>query len=118
MPEAVAAQLLDIVLPPASMHLENAVVERAREWLDRLATHRIDRTQLTAAFSSYLTDALVARENFASLGKPQTMVPISSTVESDGDTMYEFLVRYPHEQYHYRFTVTNDGKIAGLALVP
>ncbi len=118
MPEAVAAQILDIVLPPASMHLENAVVERARDWLDRLATHRIDRTQLTSVFSAYLTDALVARENFASLGKPQTMVPISSTVASNGDTMYEFLVRYPRQQFHYRFSVTKDGKIDGLGLVP
>ena len=117
-PEAVAAQILDIVLPPGSMHVENAVMERAREWLGRLASHQIDRTQLTAAFSSYLTDALVEKEHIAALGKPQTFVPISSVAERNGDTMYEFLVRFSHEQYHYRFTLSKDGKIDGLVLTP
>ncbi len=117
-PEAIAAQVLDVVLPPGSTHMENAVIERAKEWLARLATHQIDRTQLTAAFSSYLTDALVEKENFASLGKPQTFVPISSSAGANGDTVYEFLVRFAHAQYHYRFVLTKDGKIDGLALVP
>ncbi|MEO9263644.1 MAG: serine hydrolase domain-containing protein, partial [Candidatus Baltobacteraceae bacterium] len=117
-PEAVAAQVLDIVLPPASTHVENSVVERAREWLGRLANHEIDRTQLTASFSKYLTDQLVVKENFAALGKPQTLVPISSTVGENGDTVYEFLVRFARDQYHYRITIAKDGKIDGLVLEP
>jgi CubicO group peptidase (beta-lactamase class C family) len=117
-PEAIAAQILDIVLPPAAAHVENTVLARAREWLARLAEHRIDRTQLTVSFSAYLTDDLVVKSNFAALGKPQTFVPISSTIASNGDTVYEFLVRFPHEQYHYRFTLTKDGKINGLVLTP
>ncbi|MHB8147595.1 MAG: serine hydrolase domain-containing protein, partial [Vulcanimicrobiaceae bacterium] len=117
-PEALASRILDIVAPPSVAHLDNAVVSRAREWLERLAADRIDRTQLTASFSAYLTDALVARSNFAHYGKILALVPVSSTNRENGDTMYEFLVRYPKVTYHYRFTVAKDGKIDGLQLVP
>ncbi len=117
-PETVAAQVLDIVLPPGSTHVENSVLERARDWLDRLATHRIDRTQLTETFSAYLTDALVSKADFASLGKAQSLIPVSSTAGANGDTVYEFLVHFPHDQYHYRFSLSKDGKIDGLVLVP
>jgi D-alanyl-D-alanine carboxypeptidase len=117
-PEAVAARVLDIIAPPAVTHLDNAIVQRAREWLERIADHRIDRTQLTPEFSDYLSDSLVAKSNFASLGKLQTIVPISSSAGDGGSTVYEFLVRYPHEQYHYRLSIMKDGKIDGIVLVP
>ena len=99
--------------------MENAVVERAQDWLGRLADRRIDRTQLTASFSNYLTDQLVVKENLAALGRPQTLVPISSTTRSDGGAVYEFLARFSHEQqYHYRISIAKDGKIDGLVLEP
>jgi D-alanyl-D-alanine carboxypeptidase len=116
-PATLAAQVLDVVAPPSTAHLDNAIVARAEEWLQRLADKHIDRTQLTPAFSTYLTDDLVSRSNFAALGKLQTIVPISSTTESNGDTLYEFLVRYPHARsYHYKFALTQDGKIDTLVL--
>jgi CubicO group peptidase (beta-lactamase class C family) len=117
-PEAMAAHILDIVAPPVTAHVESAIVERARDWLERLADHQIDRTQLTPAFSAYLTDDLIAKSNFASLGKVQTIVPIASEAAPGGGTVYEFLVRFAHEQDHYRFSVTKDGKIDGLVLRP
>lgn len=117
-PETMAARILDIIAPPATAHVEPAIVQRAREWLQRLSDHRIDRTQLTPAFSSYLTDDLIQKSNLASLGKIQTMVPIASVGTKDGGTEYEFLVRFAHEQDHYRFAVTKAGKIDGLWLRP
>ncbi|HVN70294.1 MAG TPA: serine hydrolase domain-containing protein [Candidatus Binatia bacterium] len=116
MPEEVGARVLDILVPPTTAHLDNAVVTRAKEWLERLATGRIDRSELTPSFSAYLTDDLVARENFAALGKLQGIVPLSSTSETNGDTLYEFLVRYPRAQYHYQFEVARDGKVDGITL--
>ncbi len=115
-PEAIAAEILDIILPPSAMHLSNTVIDRARDWLERLADRRIDRTQLTPAFSKYLTDALVERENFAALGKPHALIPIASVAQPNGDTMYEFLVHYPRVQYYYEFTLAKDGKVDGLYL--
>ncbi len=117
-PEAIAADVLDILIPPAAMHIDNTVMAKAREWLARIADKRIDRTQLTPAFSAYLTDPLVARSDFAALGKPQVLVPIASTSGDDGDVVYEFFVRFPHDHYHYKLTLTKDGKIDGLVLAP
>jgi len=115
--QSIAARILDLVEPPARTALDNAVISRAKEWLNRLAERQIDRTQLTAEFSAYLTDSLVARENFAALGKLEAIVPISSESEPGGETMYEFLVRYPHDvQYHYKFGLTKDNKIDHIEL--
>lgn len=116
-PQQIAARVLDIVAPPATAKLDNAVVSRAKEWLQRLAEKNVDRTQLTPAFSTYLTDDLVTTSDFAALGKLQTIVPISSTSEPNGDTLYEFIVQYPHARYHYKFALTKDGKIDELSLV-
>ncbi len=115
-PESVGVRVLDVLAPPASA-LDNAVITKAKDWLERLATHHIDRAALTPAFSAYLTDDLVARENFAALGTLQVIVPISSTTESNGDTLYEFLVRYPRAQYHYDFELAPDGKVDGITLM-
>jgi D-alanyl-D-alanine carboxypeptidase len=117
-PVQVAARILDIVAPPVAVHLDNAIVARAKEWLERIADKRIDRTELTPAFSAYLTDDLVVSSNFAAFGKLQTIVPISSTTEANGDTLYEFVVQYPHDQFHYKFEVSKDGKVDELLLGP
>jgi D-alanyl-D-alanine carboxypeptidase len=117
-PEEIAAAILDIVLPPSRAHVDNAIVAKATDWLNRVATHRIDRTQLTQAYSAYLTDQLIAGMNIGALGKPQTVVPISSTAGDEGDTVYEFLVRFPRTQYHYRLSLTKDGKIDSIVLEP
>ena len=106
-----------MLVPPATAVLDNAVITRAKEWLARLASGRIDRAELTPAFSAYLTDDLVAHENLAGLGRLKDIVPVSSTTESNGDTLYDFLVRYPRVQYHYHFEVAPDGKIDGITLV-
>jgi D-alanyl-D-alanine carboxypeptidase len=115
-PETIGEHVLDILAPPASA-LDNAIVTKAKDWLGRLATHDIDRAALTPAFSAYLTDELIARENFAALGTLEVIVPLSSRKESNGDTLYEFLVRYPRGQYHYDFEIAPNGKIDGITLV-
>lgn len=117
LPEEVGARVLDVLAPPVTAQLDNTVVTQAKEWLGRLASRQIDRAELTPAFSAYLTDALVAQENIAALGRLQTIVPVSSSAESNGDTLYEFIVHYPHAQYHYHFEVAPDGKVDGLMLV-
>lgn len=116
-PEEIGARILDVLVPPTTARLDNAIVTRARECLQKLASGRLDRAELTPSFDAYLTDDLIARENIAALGTLQTMVPISSSTESNGDTLYEFLVRYPHALYHYEFELAPNGKIDGIALV-
>jgi len=115
-PEVLGGRILDLIVPPTTAHLSNATIERAKEWLTFLASGHVRRDELTPSFSAYLTDDLVARENLAGLGPLQSIVPISSTAESDGDTLYEFLVRYRYAQYHYDFELTAQGKIDGIRL--
>jgi D-alanyl-D-alanine carboxypeptidase len=117
-PEQVASRVLDVILPPGRARVDNAIVARAKEWLARIADKQIDRTQLTPAFSAYLSDAVVARAGFTALGKPLAMVPIASVNTNDGSTVYEFLVRFQHGQYHYRFGIARNGKIDEILLVP
>ncbi|MGB6520678.1 MAG: hypothetical protein WBE83_02770, partial [Candidatus Cybelea sp.] len=115
-PEELGARILDLIVPPTAARLDNAIVDRAKEWLNRLATGHIERGELTPSFSTYLTDDLVAHDNLAALGPLISIVPESSTTESSGDTLYEFLVRYRRAQYHYEFELTPQGKIDGLSL--
>ncbi|HEX4013701.1 MAG TPA: serine hydrolase domain-containing protein [Candidatus Cybelea sp.] len=115
-PEELGARILDLIVPPATAHLENSIVDRAKEWLDRLATGRIERDELTPSFSAYLTDDLIAKDDLASLGPVISIVPESSTTEAGGNTLYEFIVSYRRAQYHYEFELTPQGKIDGLSL--
>ena len=117
-PELVAGEILDVVAPPPRAHVDNTIVARAKEWLQRIADKNIDRTQLTPAFSSTLSDKLVAQSNFAALGKPLDFVPVASMSSSDGSTVYEFLVRFKSGTFHYKFGLTTDGKIDEILLVP
>lgn len=116
LPEEIGARVLDLIVPPRSTRMDNAIVERARDWLGRLTTGQIERGELTASFSAYLTDDLVEHDNFGRLGPLISIVPLSSTSETNGDTLYEFLVRFRRGQYHYDFELSPDGKIDGLRL--
>ncbi|MGA9945720.1 MAG: serine hydrolase domain-containing protein [Candidatus Cybelea sp.] len=115
-PEEIGNRILDVLAPPKTAQLDNPVISRAKDWLARLAARNIDRSELTPTFSAYLTDELIAREDFAALGRLQTIVPISSSAEKNGDTLYVFLVRYPNAQYRYNFEVAPNGKVDGITL--
>jgi D-alanyl-D-alanine carboxypeptidase len=116
-PEEIGNRVLDVLAPPPkTAQLDNPVITRAKDWLARLASKNIDRSDLTPTFSAYLTDDLIARSNFAALGTLQTIVPISSSTEANGDTLYVFLVRYQSAQYHYNFELAPNGKVDGIAL--
>ncbi|HVS45292.1 MAG TPA: serine hydrolase domain-containing protein [Verrucomicrobiae bacterium] len=117
-PENVAAEILDLVAPPQLAHVDNTIVARAKEWLVRLAAKNVDRTQLTPAFSAYLSDQLVAQSNFAALGSLKTLVPIASTDDGHGGALYEFLVTFARAHFHYKFGVDKTGKIDELLLGP
>ncbi|MGB9650442.1 MAG: serine hydrolase domain-containing protein [Candidatus Cybelea sp.] len=115
-PEEIGNRILDVLAPPKIAQLDNPVITRAKDWLARLASRNIDRSELTPTFSAYLTDELIAREDFAALGTLQTIVPVSSSTEKNGDTLYVFLVHYPSAQYRYNFEVAPNGKVDGITL--
>ncbi|MEO6913206.1 MAG: serine hydrolase domain-containing protein [Candidatus Baltobacteraceae bacterium] len=116
-PEALAAQILDVVAPPTAAHVGNAIAARAKDWLARLTLDDIDRTQLTPAFSTYLTDELVAKTNLRSLGKLISLTPVASYA-ANGDEVYEFLAQFEKITYHYKMSISTSGKIDSLVFVP
>lgn len=116
-PERVANRILDVVAPLPPAHFGNLIMQRASEWLGRLAHDDIDRTQLTPQFSQYLSDQLVIRADFKALGPVVSMVPIESFQRS-GDTVYVFDVKFRSGAYRYQFALAPDGKIDGLLLTP
>jgi CubicO group peptidase (beta-lactamase class C family) len=118
LPENVAGRILDMLVPPGAQRVDNAIIARARDWLQRLATGRIDRTQLTPAFSAYLSDRVVREAGIARLGRVLSIVPVSSAPGAHGETTYEFLVLFKNGERHFRFTVTSDGKIDFLSFTP
>lgn len=116
-PERIANRILDVVAPLPPAHFANAIMQRASEWLGRLARDDIDRTQLTPQFSQFLSDQVVIRADLKGAGPVLSMVPIESFQRS-GDTVYVFDVKFRSGAYRYQFTLAPDGKIDGLLLQP
>ncbi|MFN2448511.1 MAG: serine hydrolase domain-containing protein [Candidatus Baltobacteraceae bacterium] len=116
-PERLANRVLDIVAPVPQAHFANAIVRRAGEWLDRLERLDIDRTQLTPAFSQYLSDRVIIQADLHSEGPLESIVPVENFQRS-GDTVYVFDVRFRHGSMRYQFALTPDGKIDALLLQP
>lgn len=114
-PERIANRIVDIVAPLPPAHFSNVIMDRATEWLGRLAHDNIDRTQLTPKFSEYLSDQVVIRADFKDLGPVLSLVPIESFQRS-GDTVYVFQVKFRAGTFRYQFALAPDGKIDGLLL--
>lgn len=117
-PERLAYRILDLVAPLPPAHFDNVIVRRASEWLDRLARLDIDRTQLTPAFSQYLSDRVVIQADLRSEGPLESIVPVENFQRS-GDTVYVFDIRFRRGgSMRYQFALTPDGKIDQLVLEP
>lgn len=116
-PERLAYHILDVVDPLPPAHFANAVMNRAKEWLARIAAVDIDRTQLTPAFSKYLNLEIVEKTDLKAYGPVVSMLPIES-YERKADTVYVFDVRFRHGTERYEFTLTPDGKIDGITFSP
>jgi D-alanyl-D-alanine carboxypeptidase len=116
-PERLATRILDVVAPMPPTRFGNLITQRATEWLGRLQRLDIDRTQLTPAFSQYLTDQVVIRADLKGLGPVLSMVPIESFQRS-GDTVYIFDVKFAHGALRYQFALAQDGKVDSLLLQP
>lgn len=94
-----------------------AVTARAREWLHRLQTGQIDRTQLTPKLSAFLSDTVVqnAVTHLKPLGEPASFRYLGS--RSNGTyTLYAYRATFKTAVYTEIFTLDNAGKIAGLGL--
>lgn len=109
----------------ASPSADPQIVSRAKEWLERLQTGKLDWSQLNAKSKAVVTPALVkeAAKAFGPLGSPTAFSFLNSytnagPVTHARYTTYSFLVTFRRERDIWQFILDGDGKVAGLFLFP
>jgi hypothetical protein len=93
---------------------------RAKEWLHRLQTGDIDRSQLTSTMNADLTPDVIKqiRGKIGPLGDPQSFTLLGQqSVESD-ETAYVFRVVFKTTTLNEMFVLDKDGKVAGIQFPP
>jgi hypothetical protein len=90
---------------------------RATEWLHRLQTGTIDRTQLIPAVDQGLTPAVVTQVagQLGPLGDPVAMKLVETKAPVAGNTAYIFKVDFKNDStVYFIFVLDTSGKISGL----
>jgi len=90
---------------------------RATEWLHRLQTGKIDRTQLTPAVDKGLTVTVVERleDELGPLGDPVALNLTETKPPVAGNTPYIFKVDFKNDAtIYFIFVLDTSGKISGL----
>ena len=103
----------------ASAAPDAAIMARAKEWLHRLQTADIDRTQLSAQMNGVLNpdSARQFAAQISVLGDPTSFTFVSKQT-SDAGTAYTYRVEFKGAAVNEVLTLGNDGKISGLLLSP
>jgi hypothetical protein len=96
-----------------------AVTKRAKEWLHRMQTGDIDRSQLEAQMSAALKDDLVKKTAtaLAPLGEPQSFVYVNTLTNGDITTAV-YRLAFPNGKVLWIFSFDKSGLIAGFYLRP
>jgi hypothetical protein len=106
--------------PAPVASVDPAVTARAKEWLHRIQTGDIDRSQLTSAMSGALTPDVVKQvsEQLSSLGDPQTFSFVSQQSLGDGIAGYVYRVTFKSSSIDELIALDKNGKIAALRFRP
>ncbi len=96
-----------------------AVTARALEWLHRLQTGSIDRSQLNGAVNSLLTDTLAksVAAQVGPLGMP-TAFALFDRRSVAGTTAYMYRATFASSSLYFVFGLDQAGKISGLRFLP
>ena len=96
-----------------------AITARAKDWLHRLETNDIDRAQLSAEMSDFLTPdrAKQLAAKIGVLGDPTSFTLLSQQT-MDGYTVYMYRAVFKGGIFKETFALDSAGKIAGLRLSP
>ncbi len=121
---AVAAAPSPIPSTPATASVptppsDAAVTGWARDWLRRLQTGNIDRSQLSDAMNAALTPDLAKQlvNQLGPLGDP-TSFNLSSKQSIGGLIQYIFRIHFDNGIWNEIFVLDGDNKVAGLRLMP
>lgn len=96
-----------------------AITARAKDWLHRVQTGDIDRSQLDAAMNTAFTPDLVKQtsDQLGPLGDPLTFTFLKQAVSGDV-TSYVYQVTFKSGALNEIFALDKDGKIAGIRFSP
>ena len=103
----------------ASAAPDAAIMARAKEWLHRLQTADIDRTQLTPQMNDVLNpdSAKQFAAQISVLGDPTSFTFVSKQT-TGADTTYTYRAVFKLGAFNEEFSLGADGKISGLRLRP
>lgn len=114
-PEARAAMA---AFTPASGEDRN-ITARATDWLKRLQSGNIDRSQLTAQMNAAFTPAVVAQvtRQLSAFGTPNAF-QYAGKAQRGTYTEYDYRVTFAKGVQKWLFVLDAAGKIAGMRLLP
>jgi hypothetical protein len=104
---------------PAAAQVDPKVTALATDWLHRIQTANVDRSQLTSEMNAALTPALVQQVSaqLASLGEP-TNVSFVGSQTAQGITIYHYVLVFKAMSVNEFLGLDSAGKIAGLRFTP
>lgn len=106
--------------PASGQDAGAAVAARAKEWLHRLQTGDIDRSQLTDAMNAALTPDVIKSlsSKFGPLGDPQSFTFAGQQLVQGDMTAYVYRVVFKSTMLTEVFVLDKDGKVAGIQFPP
>lgn len=104
---------------PATAQVDPKVMAMAKDWLQRIQTGNVDRSQLNDQVNSLLTPSVVQQvaAQLGPLGNPKTFSYVTSTMVN-GVTIYVFLLTFKDGSMNEFLGIDGAGKIAGLRFKP
>jgi D-alanyl-D-alanine carboxypeptidase len=124
--DSTAQRVFEAVEPSAAVALkaapgeDPAVTARVRDWIARLETGNLDRSQLDAEMNKALTPQLVGsvEKQLAMLGTPQQLIYRGKASLGAKATLYTYRAVFSAATFTLYFAVNSAGKIAGIRLAP
>ncbi len=94
-----------------------AITALARQWVHRMQTGDIDKSQLSAAFAKHLTPQMVdgMKEGLTPLGDPTSFI-YQDKSETNGAIAYRYSVAFKGANLELSIAVDSQGKISALGI--
>jgi len=91
---------------------------RAKEWLHRLQTGDVDRTQLDETMNTKFTPEIAkeAAAQYGPLGDPTNFAYLGKQSVPGGMTAYVYRVTFKAGSFNEIFVLNKDGKVSGIRL--
>lgn len=123
-PESTAMRVFEAMEPSAAVATsaageDPAVTARLRDWIGRMESGNVDRSQLTPHLSAHFTPALVAtiKTEIAPLGAPQQLLYVGKNVTPRG-TIYAYRAVFAAATFNVHIAIDPQGRLAGLTMTP